>query len=51
MLTEIDVQATLRDKLGEEMEDASSLVPATRGWRTGRSALTAGSDCYCPATW
>jgi len=39
VLTEIDVQATLRDKLGQDMEDYLIL------WRTGPWMPTAESGC------
>jgi hypothetical protein len=50
VLTEIDVQATLRDKLGEDMEQYVILGPATRLWHTGRSPSTARSGCCSRAT-
>jgi uncharacterized protein (DUF302 family) len=40
VLTEIDVQSTLRQKLGEEMEQYVILGPATRRLRTGRCRPT-----------
>ena len=51
VLTEIDVRATLRDKLGQDMEDYLILGACNRPWRTGHSALTLLSACCCRAMW
>lgn len=51
VLTEINVTATLQEKLGEEMEDYVSFsAPATPPWHTPRWSPTATSACCCPAT-
>ena len=51
VLTEIDVRATMREKLGEDMETTSSSEPATLRSPTGRLPPTARSGCCCRATW
>jgi hypothetical protein len=51
VLTEIDMRATLRDKLGQDMEYYLILGAATRPWPTRHSASTLRSACCCPATW
>lgn len=50
VLTEIDVKATLKAKLDEDMETTSSSGRATRPWLTVPSAWTVRSDCCCRAT-
>jgi Domain of unknown function DUF302 len=45
VLNEIDVQATLRDKLGVDMEPYLILGACNPPWRTRRSTPTAGSGC------
>ena len=45
VLTEIDVQAALRDKLGEDMEPYLILGARNPSWRTRCSTSTAGSGC------
>jgi uncharacterized protein (DUF302 family) len=48
--TEIDMRATLRDKLNAQMEDYLILGAATHPWPTGHWTPTATSACSCPAT-
>jgi hypothetical protein len=44
VLTEIDIRATLREKLGEEMEDYLTLDPQVMVGLTGKDALKPVAD-------
>jgi len=50
ILSEIDVQATLREKRGLEMENYLILGACNPDSPTRPSTSTAASACYCPAT-
>ena len=51
VLTEIDVRATLRDKLGQEMEDSLILGVRNPPPPTRHSPSAPRSACCCRATW
>jgi hypothetical protein len=51
VLTTIDVQKTLQEKLGAAFARTSFSAPATRRWRTERFKPTWASGCSYPATW
>ena len=50
VLTEIDVAATLKKKLGKDMPPTGSSAPAIRSWRTARSKPNRRSARCCRAT-
>ena len=51
VLTEIDMRATLRDKLGHEMEDYLILGACNPHLAHQALGATPRSACCCPATW
>ena len=51
VLSEIDVQATLREKLGQERESYLILGACNRNSRTAGSRSSRILACCCPATW
>ena len=50
ILSDIDVQQAMKEKLGKEMAPIASWAHATRRWLTRPSAQSRISGCCCPVT-
>lgn len=50
VLSDIDVQHAMKEKLGVDMPPTASLAPATHRWRTKPCRRCPTSACCCRAT-